>query len=118
MKTCLKFTAFLHYTAVVPFLLFMITPAQVRHIAKLARLGLQEADIEKFSKQLSNIFAYIEKLNEVDTSSVAPTAQVTGLNNVMREDKEERFCDREELLACSELEKEKDQIKVRSAITF
>ena len=96
----------------------MITPEQVRHIARLCRLGLNDKDVEKFSRQLSDIFGYIEKLNEVDTSSVEPTSQVTGLMNVMREDKESRFCTREELLACTEMPVEKEQIKVKPVITY
>lgn len=95
----------------------MITPEQVRHIAKLARLGLTDKDVEKFAPQLSNIFTYIEKLNEVDVSKVEPTSQVTGLKNVMRKDEEERFCTKDELLGCTELPVEKDQIKVRPVIS-
>lgn len=91
---------------------------QVRHIAKLARLGINETDIEKFSKQLSDILNYVEKLNEVDTSDVAPTSQVTGLENIMRKDKVKHFCDSRELLSCSELPIEKGQIVVKSVITF
>lgn len=113
----------LYYNGLYPILLalileFMITPAQVKHIAKLARLGLKEKDIEKFSQQLSSIIEYIEKLNEVDVSNVVPTFQVTGLENVMREDQEERFSNREELLQCTELPLQNDQIKVKPVITI
>ena len=65
-----------------------ITAGQVEHIAKLARIELTEKEKEKFTKDLSSILDYVEKLNEVDTSKVEPIAQVTGLENVMREDKE------------------------------
>lgn len=95
----------------------MLSPEQVRHIAKLARLGLNDSDVQKFSQQLSNILDYVEQLKKVDTSKVEPTSQVTGLQNVMREDKVERFSTREELLACSPLPIEFDQIKVQAAIT-
>ncbi len=96
----------------------MITPEQVKHIAKLARLGLQDKDIGKFSKQLSSIMEYVEKLNEVDVKNVEPTSQVTGLENVMREDVEERFSHREDLLKCTELPVQNDQIQVKSVITM
>ena len=96
----------------------MFTPQQIRHIAKLARLGLKDQDIEKFSKQLSDILRYVEKLNEVDTKNVEPTSQVTGLKNVTREDNVIRFCDREDLLASTELSVEYDQIKVKPVITL
>ena len=95
----------------------MITPEQVKHIAKLARLGIKDADVEKFAKQLSSIFGYIEQLKEVDVENVLPTSQVTGLENVMREDVEARFSNREDLLACTELPLQDDQIQVKAAIT-
>ena len=95
----------------------MITSDQVKHIAKLARLGIKDADVEKFASQLSSIFGYIEQLNEVDVENVLPTSQVTGLENVMREDVEARFSNREDLLACTELPICDDQIQVKAAIT-
>lgn len=58
----------------------------VRHIAKLARLNLSDAEVKKYSGELTNILGYIDMLKEVDTSSVEPTAQVTGAGNVARED--------------------------------
>ena len=58
----------------------------VRHIAKLARLTLSDQEVEKFSKELSSILAYVELLQEVDTKGVEPTAHVTGLSNELRED--------------------------------
>ena len=59
---------------------------QVKHIAKLARLSLTEEEVEKFQRQLSEVLEYMEVLNEVETEGVEPTAQVTGLENVFRED--------------------------------
>ncbi len=96
----------------------MITPEQVLHIAKLARLGLKDEDVAKFSTQLSSIMEYIEKLDEVDVKDVQPTSQVTGLENVMREDVEARFSNREDLLKCTELPVQNDQIQVKSVITI
>lgn len=58
----------------------------VKHIAKLANLPLKDGESEKFEKQLSEILTYIETLNKLDTSIVEPTAQVTGLKNVLRKD--------------------------------
>ncbi len=60
---------------------------EVEHMAYLVRLGLTEEEKKKFSQQLSSILDYVEQLKEVDTSGVEPTAQVTGLENVMRADK-------------------------------
>lgn len=51
----------------------MLSRADTEHIAKLAKLNLTESEIEKFSKQLSEILDYVKKLESVDTSNVAPT---------------------------------------------
>lgn len=59
---------------------------QVKKVAKLANLPLTPEEEEKYSEQLSAILGYFEKLNEVDTSKVEPTFNVTGQNNVFRED--------------------------------
>ena len=59
---------------------------EVKHIALLARLGLTEAEVEKFREQLSNILENFEELQQVNTDSVAPTAQVIALENVLRDD--------------------------------
>jgi aspartyl-tRNA(Asn)/glutamyl-tRNA(Gln) amidotransferase subunit C len=59
----------------------------VNHIAKLARLGLTEKEKRKFKKELSAILEFVDKLNEIKAEKVEPTAQVTGLENVSREDK-------------------------------
>ena len=66
----------------------MITKEEVQHIAKLARLGLTEKEIEKFQKELSSILDYIEKLKEVDISGIEPTSHSILLENIMRNDKE------------------------------
>ena len=59
----------------------------VGHVARLANLTLSKREQDKFEKQLSGILSYVEKLKEVDTINVEPTSQVTGLENVTREDK-------------------------------
>jgi aspartyl-tRNA(Asn)/glutamyl-tRNA(Gln) amidotransferase subunit C len=59
---------------------------QVRHIAWLARLGLSEEEVEKFSLQLSNILENFEILKQVDTASVLPATHTIPLQNVFRKD--------------------------------
>lgn len=59
----------------------------VPHVAKLANLKLKDDEITKFEKQLSEVLDYIKKLEELDTKTVEPTSQVTGLENILREDK-------------------------------
>ena len=48
---------------------------EVLHIARLARLGLDEAEVGKFSEQLSNLLEHFEVLQQVDTTGVLPTAR-------------------------------------------
>ena len=59
---------------------------EVLHIALLARLGLTEAEVEKFSEQLSQLLENFESLQQVDTNDVPPTAQSIALQNVFRSD--------------------------------
>jgi aspartyl-tRNA(Asn)/glutamyl-tRNA(Gln) amidotransferase subunit C len=59
---------------------------EVLHIARLARLGLTESEVDKLQEQLSNILANFEILQRVDTTDVPPTAQSIPLQNVLRED--------------------------------
>lgn len=88
----------------------------VRHIAKLARLNLSDAEVERFSRELSSILDYIDQLQEVDTSNVEPTAQVTGKTNNFREDEvTEQQADPEALLATSPLPIVERQIETPSA---
>ncbi len=58
----------------------------VSHIAKLANLPLSDEEKKKFETQLEETATYVEELDEVDTEGVEPTSQVTGLENVTRED--------------------------------
>ena len=60
---------------------------QVEHVAWLARLGLDEAEIEKFTVELSNILENFEILNQVDTADVPPATHAVPLQNVFREDR-------------------------------
>lgn len=58
----------------------------IDHVAKLANLTLSPAEKQIFEKQLLEVLDYINKLNEVDTKNVEPIGQITGLENVTRED--------------------------------
>ena len=64
-----------------------ITKAQVKKIATLANLTVSKEEVKKFAKQFLEIINVIEELNEVDTKNTKTTSQVTGLENVTREDK-------------------------------
>ena len=59
---------------------------EVRRIAELAKLDLSEDEVARFAGQLSNILQYFERLQELDTSHIEPTASVLPLKNVFRPD--------------------------------
>lgn len=63
-----------------------VTINDVEYIAKLARLEVSAEEKAKLMHQLNEILAYIEKLNELDTSGVEPLSHVIELKNVFRED--------------------------------
>lgn len=63
-----------------------ISKEEVKHIAMLSRLDLNEEEITVYQNQLSRILDYVEKLNEIDTLQVEPVSHVVELNNVMRPD--------------------------------
>lgn len=58
----------------------------VLKLAELAKLELSSAEVEEFAQEFNQILAYVEQLQKVDTTGLKPTAQVTGLTNVMRPD--------------------------------
>ena len=76
----------------------MISKKEVKHIADLARVGVNEEEIEKFSKDLSSILDWMEQLKEVEVKNIEPTAHITGLENRDREDKVKDFENREEVV--------------------
>lgn len=63
-----------------------ISQDEIMRLATLAKLKLTDEETELYQKQLSSIIGYIDKLKELDTSSVEATNQVTGLENVLRTD--------------------------------
>ena len=89
----------------------IISKKDVEHVALLARLELTDAEKEAYTKQLNSIMDYMNKINELDTVGVEPTAHVLPLYNVLREDKREKSFDRAEVLKNAP-EKEKGQFKV------
>ena len=72
---------------------------EVRHVAMLARLGLEAGDVEFYAEQLSGILAHIDRLQQVDTEHIAPTAQVVEIASRLREDEPRPSLTQEEALA-------------------
>ncbi len=63
-----------------------LSPEEVLHIARLARIALTPADVERFAAQLSGILDQFAALAAVDTDGLEPTAHPLPLSNVMRAD--------------------------------
>lgn len=76
-----------------------LTPNEVLHIARLARIALTEADVERFTAQLSGILDHFAALAAVDTEGLEPTAHPLPLSNVMRADSVQPCLTQEEVLA-------------------
>ena len=65
----------------------MITKKDIQYIAGLARIHLEEGEMDKLIRNLEDILGYVEKLKKLDVSNVAPTSHAMPLQNVYREDK-------------------------------
>ena len=72
---------------------------EVLHISRLARLGLSDAEVDKFGEQLSGLLEHFEMLQQVDTTDVPPTAQSIDLQNVMKDDEVTASLPAEQILA-------------------
>jgi aspartyl-tRNA(Asn)/glutamyl-tRNA(Gln) amidotransferase subunit C len=77
----------------------MIDRKEVEHVARLTRLHLTEAELERMREQLNSILAHLDTLRLVDTTGIEPTSHAVDVVNVMREDEEEPCLSREEMLA-------------------
>jgi aspartyl-tRNA(Asn)/glutamyl-tRNA(Gln) amidotransferase subunit C len=63
-----------------------ITPEEVEHVARLARLEVSPGEREELTRQMNRILQYMEKLNELDTTGVSPTSHVIDIENAFRDD--------------------------------
>lgn len=63
-----------------------ITTKQIKHVASLAKLKLEDKKINSFKKELSKILDYMSKIQNLKTENVSETSQVTGQENVLRKD--------------------------------
>lgn len=80
----------------------VISRDDVQHLAQLSSLQLTDEELESLQADIGNILGYVEQLSELDTTGVEPTYQVTGLENVWRDDSVIKSdVTREQLLALS-----------------
>ena len=76
-----------------------ISPADVAHVARLARLDVTDEEIELFAGQLAAVLDHANDVAALDTAGVPPTAHPLPIQNVLREDEERPSLDRDEVLA-------------------
>jgi len=88
----------------------LIDKKTLEHIGKLAKIELDDKDIDEFLPQLQSILDLFDEINSVETETVEPTFHVFGLKNVFREDDVKPSLDREDVLK-NVPKKEKDYVK-------
>jgi len=76
-----------------------ITKDEVLHVANLARLDIDDADVERFAGQVGTILDYVDTLKKVDTTGVPATSHAITLTNAFREDEVKGQLDSEDALA-------------------
>ena len=77
----------------------MIDREQVLHVARLARLRLNDEELERMAGELSGILEHVERISELDLEGVEPTSHVIALENVLRPDEPRPSWNRDEVLA-------------------
>ncbi|GIW13886.1 MAG: aspartyl/glutamyl-tRNA(Asn/Gln) amidotransferase subunit C [Tepidiforma sp.] len=92
-----------------------LTRDDVLHIARLARIALDEDEVERFRAQLSGILDHFEALAAVETEGIEPTAHPLPLANVMRDDEVQPSLPRDEALANAPLT-EDGYLRVRAVL--
>ena len=76
----------------------MISEDDVRYVAKLARLRIEQDEAVRMTGELARILAHVDKMSELDLADVSPTAHVLDVVNVTREDRERPGLSREDAL--------------------
>ncbi len=64
-----------------------ITREQVEHVARLARLALADEELDALTGEMDAILGYVEKLNNLDTDHIVPTAHAVPMENAFRDDR-------------------------------
>ena len=85
----------------------MIDRKTVEHVAKISRINLTDKEIEKFSKEISDVLNSFSLLKEVDTRGVKPSFQPTEIKNITREDIPEECLSQDEALSNTEQKEDK-----------
>ncbi len=94
-----------------------LTRDDIFKLASLARLAISDDEATEFEAEINAILEYVEQLQAVDVSGLAPTSQVTGLTNVMRPDNLIDYGYRPDNLLANVPQREGQLIKVNRMIT-
>jgi aspartyl-tRNA(Asn)/glutamyl-tRNA(Gln) amidotransferase subunit C len=94
----------------------MLSKAEVKKIASLARIEITDEEAEKYSKELSEILGFVEKLNEADTENIEPITHITGAKNVTREDKVIEYSDETKNAIINNFPEKKDRFDKVKAV--
>ena len=81
----------------------LLSLADVAHMASLARLELNEEELETYREQLGHVLEHIAAVRQLDTAGLAPTAHAFPLENVLRDDEVRPCLERAEVLAAAPL---------------
>ena len=76
----------------------MIDREEVLHVARLARLRLDEKEVERMAGELSGILEHVERISALDLDDVEPTSHVIELQNVLRPDEPRPSWPRDDML--------------------
>lgn len=95
----------------------MLAKDEIKNIAKLARIGIEEKEVEGYQKDLSAVLDYFKELENLDTKNVDPIGHITGRNNVSRKDERKEISEeeREDVLKNSP-ERKGNYVKVKSVL--
>ncbi len=90
----------------------MISKEEVKHIAGLARIGVTEKDINKLAEDFSAILDWMKQLSEVELKDIEPMAHISGIKNILQEDRAREFVGKERIIKLFPEEKDNyDKVK-------
>ena len=92
-----------------------LSAEEVRQVAQLARIGLDDDEVEQMRDQLSNILGHFDVLGNLDTDGVEPTGHSVDVESVTRDDVVEDSLPREEVLSNAP-DREADFLRVRAVL--
>lgn len=94
-----------------------LSAKEIEYIANLARLELTPDEIERYGRELSAVLGYVEQLQDVNTDNILPCAQVTGQENIWREDEAKPWNEAEVKIALDQAAaKRNGQVEVRRVL--